>query len=190
MLYQSAVRAHSGFSLVYSPLVEEQAERHQKPGHVPVSRLRERLGWMIEPDADNVADFNLIDTELSDQPVLAAALACQAQVIITSDVDDFGEEDLMKHMLCAVDPGFFLADRLTETAYRDILVIIAANRGREPRTPKAIHCQEIAAQLPLLFDRFCDVFGPVDASDRRNPPRVTHLGISMSELGFSAAQIS
>lgn len=64
--------------------------------------------------------------------------------------------------------------------------MIATNRGREPRTPAAIHCQEIAAQLPLLFDRFQGVFGPADASGRRNPPREIHRGISLGDGGMGA----
>ena len=37
------MRPLSGFELVYSPRVEAEALRHQKPGHIPVDTLRGRF---------------------------------------------------------------------------------------------------------------------------------------------------
>lgn len=66
----------SDFELVFSPWVEREAERHQKPRHIPVSTLRERFDWMVVPDADRFDAF--VDTDVKDRPVFAAFDAHEA----------------------------------------------------------------------------------------------------------------
>lgn len=77
----------SDFELVFSPWVEREAERHQKPRHIPVSTLRERFDWMVVPDADRFDAF--VDTDVKDRPVFAAAAKARARYLITGNVRDF-----------------------------------------------------------------------------------------------------
>lgn len=97
----------SDYRLVYSPLVEAEAQRHQKPGHVPVSVLRERWDWTLVPDGGEAGD--LTDTDPKDLPVLASAIQAGAAFLVTGNVRHFGAHDLEAHGLSAVHPGLFLA---------------------------------------------------------------------------------
>lgn len=164
----------SDYELVFSPLVEQEAERHQKPGHIPVSSLRHRYDWQLVHDADDVND--LADTDPKDRAVLASAIGSGAQFLITANVRDFGERDLAQHQVVAIHPGLFLAHRIRPDTYREVLEAVGEKRHREPRDPLSIHEQEISVHLPDLFDRFTDLFGPAMADTTHRRPTVTFRG--------------
>lgn len=164
----------SDFELVFSPWVETEAERHQKPGHIPVSVLRQRFDWQFVADAD---EFDaLTDTDPKDQPVLASAVEARAQYLVTSNVRDFGEMDLAEHRVVAVYPGLFLAHHITAKIYREVLQVVGEKRAREPRDMLSIHEQEISVHLPALFEAHRDLFGPATPDITHEPPAVLFRG--------------
>ncbi|MDR0784025.1 MAG: hypothetical protein LBE83_09765 [Propionibacteriaceae bacterium] len=140
-----------------------------------MSELRARLDWHLCPDA-NPEQFDFVDTSQADRPILAAAISSEAKFIITSDVDDFGNTDLRRYGISAVNPGLFLAARVTPDIYTDTLYEIAARRQREPRTATSIHNLEIAVELDVLFRRFQTIFGPTTSPSPHNPPRTLFKG--------------
>ena len=144
ILYLS--RPLSDYELVFSPWVEAEAERHQKAGHVPVSVLRQRYDWRFAADPDEPVDLE--DTDSKDQPALAAAVEAGAHFVVTSNVKDFGEKDLARFGIAAVHPGLFLRHHITAETYREVLEVVGASRGREPRDPLSIHEQEILCPSP------------------------------------------
>lgn len=164
----------SDFELVFSPWVEAEADRHQKPGQASVSRLRERWDWQVVPDADEFDD--LIDTDPKDQIVLASAVEARAQFLVTGNVRDFGEKDLIERRMVAVHPGLFLAHHLTAAVYREVLTVVGEARAREPRDPFGIHVEEIATHLPALFERYADLFGPIPAETEVRHPKTVFRG--------------
>lgn len=162
------------YELVFSPWVEAEADRHQKPGQTPVSRLRERWDWQVVPDADEFDD--LIDTDAKDQVVLASAVEARAQFIVTGNVRDFGEKDLIERRMVAVHPGLFLAHHLPAEVYREVLTVMGEARARKPRDPYGIHVEEIATHLPALFEMYADLFGPVSAGVEVKHPKFVFRG--------------
>lgn len=164
----------SDYELVYSPLVETEAERHQRTGHVPVSTLRRRWEWKLVANADDTG--HLTDTNDKDRPILAAAIAAASAFVVTGNVRHFGPTDLDVHNVSAVHPGLFLAHHLTADSYQEILDAVAVNRAREPRDPLSIHEQEIALHLPPLFERHRNLFGASTPAVSHRPPTVLFRG--------------
>lgn len=164
----------SDYRLVYSPLVEDEAQRHQKPGHVPVATLRESWDWTLVPDGDDVA--SLEDTDAKDKPVLAAAIGAGAAFLVTGNVRHFGARDLAVHGLSAVHPGLFLAHHSSAESYHEVLAAISASRTREPREPLSIHEREIAVHLPALFDAYRELLGSPNADTSHRPPAIAFRG--------------
>ena len=128
------------------------------------------------PDPPTLTD--LADTDAKDRPVLAAAAACGATFLLTANVRDFGDDDLARLGVSAVHPGLFAAHHLSLDTYRSILTSVGARRAREPRDPLSIHEQEIAVQLPNLFERYHDAFGPARTASSHQPPAVPFRGRS------------
>ncbi len=172
ILYLS--RPLADYELVFSPWVEAEAERHQSPGHVPVSVLRQRYDWRFAADPDEPAELE--DTDAKDQPVLAAAVEAGAHYVVTANVTDFGEKDLARFAISAVHPGLFLKHHITAETYREVLEVVGASRGREPRDPLSIHEQEISVHLSALFEAHRDLFGPATPDTAHNPPAIEFRG--------------
>lgn len=164
----------SDFELCFSPCVEREAQRHQKPGHVRVSTLRRRFDWTVAPDADDVE--GLVDTDVKDRPVLAAAAKAGARYLVTGNVRDFGARDLAEHAMVAVHPGLFLAHRIDAGTYREVLEVVAEMRARAPRDALSIHEQEIALHLPALFDAHRELFGSPSPDTSHKRPAVSYRG--------------
>lgn len=132
ILYLAAALESSTFQLTFSPHVEQEAERAQKPDARRVSVLRKRWQWEMCADHPAPDDLDLRDTDAKDRAVLAAAIGCQARFVVTGNVRHFGPGDLARHSMAAVHPGLFLAERLSSDAYADILTALAANRRTHP----------------------------------------------------------
>lgn len=164
----------SGFRVVYSPLVEAEAQRHQKSGHVPVHVLRERWDWTLVPNSDDGA--GLLDTDPKDVPILASAIRAGAEFLVTGNVRHFGSLDLETHGVSAVHPGLFLAHHSSGQSYLEVLAAISAGRLRAPRDPRSIHDSEIAVQLPALFAARRDLFDGSTQSPMHEPPATVFRG--------------
>ncbi|MDR0481647.1 MAG: PIN domain-containing protein [Cellulomonadaceae bacterium] len=178
ILYRAAAVPNVKFRLIYSHLVEAEAVEHQKAGHIPVDVLRSKHGWRIahDPTSDEVKALALADTDIKDQPVLAAALSRSAQFLITGNVKHFGMKDLTRLGISAVHPGFFLAHQLSSSQYTKVIEDIGRHRQREPRTPLGIHETEIARELPQLFERHRSIFGTPSPRQDGGIPRLDFRG--------------
>jgi len=179
----AATRAAFGLKLIISPYVIREAERHQKHGHVRVSALVERFGWTVVPDAPDVDAFEFVDTDPKDRPVLATAAEHEALFLITGNVKDFGFHDLTQTNVTSVHPGLLLAERTSANTYRDILAEIAGHRSRDPRSPEAIHRQQISVELPGLYDKYRDIFGSDMATNEHRPPTAQFRGTTCVTCG-------
>jgi len=164
ILYLASALETTDYQLVYSPYVEDEAVKNQRPGTVPVTTLRMALDWIVVPDVSDLVSFDFYDTDPKDRPVLAAAIANQAPFIITANIKDFGPADLKTYQMTVVHPGLWLAHRLTADDYVETLTRLCAKRQRDPKTPLATHIQEVAVELPDLFERYRNVFGPIAPS--------------------------
>jgi len=177
VLYLASAYEECDFSLTFSPYVEAEADRALKPGARKVSELRERWLWQVTPDHPDANSLNLDDTNWKDKPVLAAAVHAGACCVITGNVRHFGERDLARFGMYAIHPGLFLAHRLTAETYAAILGMIAAGRMRNPRTVETIHVEQVAVELPDLFQRFQNIFGPINMPNVPNLPHLVVRGV-------------
>ena len=110
-----------------------------------VARLRRTRDLMkaVLPDADvtgfgnNIASLILPDA--GDRHVLAAAIACGAEIIVTSNVRDFPLKNLMQHRIRAVTPDNFLVQLCQSNPIEMNAVIERArlNLTRTAPSPKA-----------------------------------------------------
>lgn len=186
ILYLASALDEPAFGLIYSPHVEQEAERAQRPGARPVSILRHRHLWDIGPDHADPSSLRFTDTHVKDQPVLAAAIANQARILITGNVRDFGHDDLAHYGISTVHPGLFLAHRLTKDIYAHILDTLASSRSQPPNTSLAIHIQNVSDELPDLFERFKDAFGPADSVRTKGPLKEVFRGVACVRCGSIA----
>ena len=110
-----------------------------------VARLRRTRDLMnaVLPDADvtgfgnNIASLIVLDA--GDRHVLAAAIACGAEIIVTSNVRDFPSKYLMQHRIRAVTPDNFLVQLCQSNPIEMNAVIERArlNLTRTAPSPKA-----------------------------------------------------
>ncbi|WP_078281760.1 DUF6011 domain-containing protein [Mycobacteroides franklinii] len=165
----------SDYSAVWSPYAETEAERHQDERAVKVSALRQRLDIPFVPDATTV--LPLVDTDPKDRPILSAASANNARLVVTENVKDFGALDLSTLRLSAVHPDLFLSARIEASAYLATLQDIAEVRKRYPLTPAEIHASEVAANLPRLFYRHQELLGVQPAVPVRGFAKLPFRGV-------------
>lgn len=151
----------SGFRYTWSQTAEEEANRHLSARATSVTTLRTQiLGRALGPTGPNAAQF--VATDIKDRQILADAHAAGAGFLITTDVDDFAEIDLVDTLISAVNPDFFMSLRLTEDAYRLALQQLVANMKNPPRTVAEMHGL-IAARHPRLFATFADLYDALPA---------------------------
>jgi len=79
---------------------------------------------LTSPDAQAMALFDLPDSD--DQHVAAAALACQAQTIVTHNIRDFPAAAVSGHGLTAVTPDSLLLSLFTREPERIVALVEAA----------------------------------------------------------------
>ncbi|MCL2849056.1 MAG: hypothetical protein FWE61_03285, partial [Micrococcales bacterium] len=96
----------SNFVAVWSPTALDQADRHLGPGKTPVWHLVTRFGWAVGPTGDHADRY--VGTDPADRQILADAVAAEAAFLVTEDVDDFAEIDLVTVGMSAVAPDLFL----------------------------------------------------------------------------------
>lgn len=152
-----------------------EAARHQPSRATRIGVVRERYG--LRTVADGESPVPLVDTNEKDRPILASAAAAGARFVITENVKDFGALDLTALSMSAVHPDLFLTARVTEQAYRFVLEAVATNRSREPRTPAAIHANEVAKKLPVLFASHRRALGVEITDVLAGTPRLTFRGV-------------
>ncbi|MCL1898267.1 MAG: hypothetical protein FWG16_05540 [Micrococcales bacterium] len=128
--------APSGNAVTWSALVEDQADRHRRPNQASATQVREKAGLELSPPSDQAPRYS--GTKPSDRRVLADAAKSGAQFIITEDVDDFGEQDLIHAQISATNPDLFLAERVITAAFHYAAVRMAAAMTSPLHTPEQL----------------------------------------------------
>jgi hypothetical protein len=163
----------SGFVTVWSQRAIDEADRHLGAGKTPVADLATRFGWATGPTGSIGGRFRA--TASADRQLLADADAAKASYLVTEDVDDFAEPDLITVGISAVNPDLFLAVRLTQDGYLQALETIGHNRQRPPSTPEDLHAA-LGRNHPLLAARFASMFQTRIADRVQAEPAATFRG--------------
>jgi len=163
----------SGYSVTWSAFVENEADRHRRDGQVSVAQVRQSAGLELSASSDRSDTF--VGTSVKDRPVLADAVGVGATLIITEDVDDFGETDLTAAVTSAVNPDLFLAERVTTDAFREAVTRMAAPMAHPPRTPEQLFIQ-LGRQHPLATDAHKTAFDAAPMPATHHPPAVLFRG--------------
>lgn len=169
------------FTITWSQLAEEEANKNLRPNATPIDQLRQRYGRALSATGSNLDRF--AHTSRKDRQILSDAEASGASFLITSDVDDFGIDDLNSIGISAVQPDLFLRYRLSETAYLTALEALSNNSKNPPRTSAVVHAR--AGRLhPLLTARMAALFPniAIDASTHM-PPKAQFRGIACIACG-------
>jgi hypothetical protein len=175
----------SDFRATWSDLALRQADAHLAPDAIPVSDLAERFGWTTTPTAHDAARFPL--TKPTDRQILADAVAARASYLVTEDVDDFDEGELMEVGIAAVSADLFLSMRTSDRGYLEALGRIAAGRQRPPRTPAEIHAA-MGRQHPRLANAMAHLFPGVEVMSPANAEaEVTYRGNRCIRCGVLTA---
>lgn len=112
-------------------------------------------GGEVTPPGDMAGRFAATST--SDRQILADTEAAGARFLITEDVDDFADVDLMALGLSAANPDPFRSVRMTREAYAFAVRILAETRSHPRRSRQQIHAG-IAQRHPRLFAAHADLF--------------------------------
>lgn len=138
---------HSSYHVTWSITAEREASRHLRSSAIPIQALRLRLGQTLGPTGTDPNRFT--STEVSDRQLLADACAVGAQFLVTEDVDDYGETDLIAGHIAAVHPDLFLSVRLSPTGYLAGVRALSTGSSSPSRTPEQVH-QQAGRLHPLL----------------------------------------
>jgi hypothetical protein len=164
----------SGFRATWSALALQQADRHLGTGATPVSDLVVRFGWEMSPTATDADRFPR--TSSTDRQSLADAVRAGAWYLVTEDVNDFDETELVGAGLSAVTGDLFLALRVSDAGYTETLDLMATGRLRTPRTAVELHAA-IGRQHPRLARSKAHLFPRVEIMPPTHPePRVIFRG--------------
>jgi len=164
----------SDFHVTWSLTAEQEAIRHMRPRATSPAVIRERFDFMLSPTGDVAGRFAA--TSESDRQILADTEASGAQFLITEDVDDFAEEDLIALGISAVNPDLFLSLRLTRDAYSSVIDLFARGQVAPPTTPSEFH-SAIARQHPKLFAAHADLYDVKPMKSPHPTPTVLFRGM-------------
>ena len=159
----------------WSKHAEEEANKHLRSRDMSVTDLRTTiLESDLSPTGENPARF--VGTTGADRQILADAAAADAAFLITTDVDDFGEVDLVTAKIAAVNPDLFMALRFTDAAYQRALSQLVASLTHPPKSLTEMHAL-IGRKHPRLHERFADLYGETAlAAKSESEPRVLYRG--------------
>lgn len=163
----------SGFVAVFSRTALDEADRHLGPGKTPVTDLVTRFGWATARTGTVGDRFD--GTDPKDRQLLADAVDADAAFLVTDDVDDYAEHDLIEAGVAAVSADVFLAHRLTGLGYLAGLDALSAGRTRPPRTPEELHVA-LGRQHPRLVAAQAEAFATAPAAPTHPEPAVVYRG--------------
>ncbi len=164
----------AGLAVTWSQYAEEQANRHLPPQATSLTSVRERiLSRTLGPTGTRPERF--AHTQVSDRQILADAEAAGAAFLITSDVDDFAEIDLVKTSISAVNPDLFMAIRFPQGAYLYALRQLVSNMHNPPRSEAEMHAL-LANRHPRLFARHANVYEVPPARSAHREPKTLFRG--------------
>jgi hypothetical protein len=157
----------SGFVIVWSATAEAEATRHMRGLAMPPAEVRRIYGGELAPTGDLAGRFTA--TKAPDRQILADSQAAGARFLITEDVDDFAETDLVELGISAVNPDLFMSVRMTREAYVFALEVLERTRSNPTRSIEQIHAG-IARRHPRLFAAHSDLWNvPPDRSAHAEP---------------------
>jgi len=163
----------SGFAVVWSETAEREASRHMKPGALSPTLIRQRFGGELGPVGEGASRF--LGTTEEDRQILADAVAAKVSFLITADVDDFAEVDLVSVGISAVNPDLFLAAKLTRRAYSTVIDLFVERQAAPPTTAAEFH-SAVARQHPLLFAAHADLYDIAPMPSVHSAPTVLFRG--------------
>jgi hypothetical protein len=163
----------SGFHVLWSETAEREAARHLRLRAVTHSDVRRRFEIPLGPTGDIAGRF--ASTKGNDRQILADADAARARFLVTEDVDDFAEADLIGLGLSAVNPDLFLAERLTRDAYALVIDLFVERQVAPPTTAAQFH-SAVARQHPRLFAAHADLHNVGPATSVHREPAVIFRG--------------
>lgn len=163
----------SGFHALWSETAEREAARHLRLRAVTPSDVRRRFGIPLGPTGDIASRF--ASTKGNDRQILADAEAARARFLVTEDVDDFAEADLISLGISAVNPDLFLAERLTRDAYALVIDLFVERQVAPPTTAAQFH-SAVARQHPRLFAAHADLHNVRPSSSSHREPAVVFRG--------------
>jgi hypothetical protein len=163
----------SDYAVAWSEYVEAEAERNLRPRQAPVRVARRAARLDLSPQGRNVKTY--VGTKPSDRQVLADAVASGAAFIVTEDVDDFDEGELISEHVGAVNPDLFLSERATAEGYREAVSRMAAAMADPPRTPEELHAR-LGRQHPRTVARHGDAFNVEPLPATHGSPAALYRG--------------
>ena len=177
----------SGFVPAWSAQALAEADRHLGPAKTSVADLSARFDWSVSPTGSVAGRFG--DTAASDRQLLADAETASAHYLVSEDVDDFAESDLISVGISGVNPDLFLAVRLSPGAYHEALATIGHNWQRPPSTPAEIH-PALGRNHPILATRFASLYPTQAAARVQAEPATIFRGARCLRCGKSLSDPS
>lgn len=162
-----------GFVTGWTAYIEMEANRHLGSEKMSATQLRIQMETNLWSSGTTASTYARTDPK--DQQVLADAVESKARFIVTEDVDDFDEADLVDADVAAVNPDLFLSQRLTSAGYEHILTVMCAGRTRQPNTPQDLHVS-LGRQHPLLVAEFAGLFEISAAPSMNADPTTMYRG--------------
>lgn len=164
-----------GIVATWSQHAETEANRHMRPRAMSITAFRTTI-WENDLSPTGQRPNRFRATKEGDRQILADATAAGAAFIVTTDVDDFGESDLVTEKIAAVNPDLFMATRFTEAAYQRALDQLVTSLKNPPKTAAQMHGL-IGRKHPRLFERFTHVYpGTAIETSGESEPRVLYRG--------------
>jgi hypothetical protein len=165
----------SGWSCTWSVQAETEANRHLRPRAQSLTTLRARHleNRALAPTGAHPERFT--STAESDRQILADAVESGAAFIVTDDVDDYGEVDLITAGISAVHYDLFLAEKTESMTYSKALSAMVRSMRNPRRTAAELH-GVLAKVHPRLFTRFGDLYKVDPITSGRNESRFIFRG--------------
>lgn len=163
----------SGFHALWSESAEQEAARHLRPRAVTPADVRRRFEIPLVPTGDIAGRF--ASTKGNDRQILADAEAARTRFLVTEDVDDFAEADLINLGISAVNPDLFLAERLIREAYALVIDLFVERQVAPPTTAAQFH-SAVSRQHPRLFAAHADLHNVGPTTSIHREPAVIFRG--------------
>jgi hypothetical protein len=156
------------YDVTWSAHVEFEAQRvlnrRFKNAIIPpmeLSNLRETWGYVLSDPGSHSRRFK--ETSASDRAVLADVESAAASILVTEDVDDFDELDLISIGVTAIHFDLFMSLFLDGQTYEKALGLLSRDGLRIVDLHKSV-----SRLHPRLFQRFASRFPDVE------PESLTH----------------
>jgi len=164
---------HSDYRITWSQYVEEEADRNLRPHQAGTKIAREAAHLDLTPEGKGADQYT--GTKAPDRQVLADAVAAGAAFIVTEDVDDFSQSDLIATGIAAVNPDLFLTERATREGYIEAVMLMSKGMSNPPRAPAELHAR-LGRQHPLTLAKHRSAFDAEPLPATHKPPAILYRG--------------